>query len=184
MIAKLKKRFWKRINRFMQRKQEIRRRFTRWYYTNLAKISAASCGRNLHVNYKSTFDGECHFGDNCNFNGMCVKGSGFVKFGNNFHSGENCKIITQNHNYDKGNQIPYDSTYILKKVIIEDNVWFCDNVIVIGSVTIGEGAILAAGAVVSKDVPKYAVVGGNPAKVIKYRDIAHYEDLKAIGACH
>ncbi len=74
--------------------------------------------------------------------------------------------------------IPYDKTYVYKTVKIENNVWFGNNVIVTGNITIGEGAIIAAGAVVSKDVPKCAIVGGNPAKVIKYRDVEHYELLK------
>ena len=148
------------------------------YYTNIAKKRAADCGIGLKVNYKSTFGGTVHFGDNCNFNGMNVAGGGEVYFGNNFHSGVECMIVTQNHNYDEGTEIPYDSTYIKKKVVIEDNVWFGNRVIVVGNVTIGEGAIIAAGAVVSKDVPKCAIVGGNPAKVIKYRDIEHYNKLK------
>ena len=87
-------------------------------------------------------------------------------------------IITQNHNYDEGNSIPYDDTYIYKTVIIEDNVWLGNRVIITGNITIGEGAIVAAGSVVCKDVPKYAIVGGNPAKVIKYRNIEHYNELK------
>ena len=99
-------------------------------------------------------------------------------FGNNFHSGVECMIVTENHNYDEGTEIPYDSSYVFKKVVIEDNVWFGNRVIVVGNVTIGEGAIIAAGAVVTKDVPKCAIVGGNPAKVIKYRDIEHYNKLK------
>jgi acetyltransferase-like isoleucine patch superfamily enzyme len=45
-------------------------------------------------------------------------------------------------------------------------------------VHIGEGAIVAIGSVVVKDVPPYAIVGGNPAKVIKYRDIDHFNKLK------
>ena len=50
---------------------------------------------------------------------------------------------------------------------------------VVGNVDIGEGAIIAAGAVVTKDVPPLAIVGGgNPAKVIKFRDKEHYFQLK------
>lgn len=109
---------------------------------------------------------------------MTVAGGGEVHFGNNFHSGVDCMIITENHNYE-GNGIPYDETSVLKKVVIEDNVWFGNRVIVVGNITIGEGAILAAGSVVTRDVPKCAIVGGNPAKVIKYRDIDHYEQMKA-----
>ena len=50
--------------------------------------------------------------------------------------------------------------------------------IVLGGVTIGEGAIIQAGSVIIKDIPKYAIAGGHPAKVFKYRDIEHYIKLK------
>ena len=89
-------------------------------------------------------------------------------------------IITQNHNYE-GESIPYDKTFIYKNIKIGDCVWFGNRVTVTGNVTIGEGAIIAAGAVVTKDVPDCAIVGGNPAKIIKYRDKEHYYRLKAEG---
>jgi len=53
--------------------------------------------------------------------------------------------------------------------IIGNDVWIGANAIILQGVTIGDGAIVAAGAVVTKDVPPYAIVGGVPAKVIKYR---------------
>ena len=59
-----------------------------------------------------------------------------------------------------------------------------DRVIVLGGVTIGEGAIIQAGSVVVNDIPKYAIAGGHPAKVFAARDIAHYEELKALGKFH
>ncbi len=151
------------------------------YYSRLARASAVECGENLCVNNPCIFGGQVYFGNNCNFNGMQVLGDGEVHFGDNFHSGVECMIINQNHNYDHGTAIPYDDTFELKKIAIEDNVWFGNRVTVVGNVTIGEGSIVAAGAVVTKDVPKCAIVGGNPAKVIKYRDIEHYELLKSEG---
>lgn len=54
-------------------------------------------------------------------------------------------------------------------IVLEDDVWIGCNVTVLSGVHIGQGAVVAAGAVVDKDVPPYAVVGGVPAKVIKYR---------------
>jgi len=121
---------------------------------------------------------------NPNFNGMIIAGSGEVIIGDNFHSGDNCIILTGNHNYDNGKKIPYDDTYIDKKVIIEDNVWFGSRVIVLGGVTIGEGAIIQAGAVVVNSIPVCGIAGGNPAKVFKYRDKIHYYDLKEKGLFH
>jgi acetyltransferase-like isoleucine patch superfamily enzyme len=54
-------------------------------------------------------------------------------------------------------------------IVIADDVWIGTNAIICSGVKIGQGAIVAAGAVVTKDVPPYAIVGGNPAKIIKYR---------------
>ncbi len=55
------------------------------------------------------------------------------------------------------------------QTIIENDVWIGAKAIVLGGITIGTGAIVAAGSVVVKDVPPYAIVGGNPAKLIKFR---------------
>jgi acetyltransferase-like isoleucine patch superfamily enzyme len=118
-------------------------------------------------------------GINVNFNGMTILGNANVTIGNNFHSGTGCIIITSYHNYDGGDEIPYDSTYIHKDVIIEDNVWLGTNVTILGGVTIGEGAIIQIGSVVVSDIPPCAIAGGHPAKVYKYRDKEHYDKLKS-----
>jgi acetyltransferase-like isoleucine patch superfamily enzyme len=60
---------------------------------------------------------------------------------------------------------------ITKPITIKDNVWIATGAMVLPGVTIGEGAVVAAGAVVTKDVDDWMVVGGNPAKVIKKRVI-------------
>lgn len=54
-------------------------------------------------------------------------------------------------------------------IVIKDDVWIGHRAIILSGVTVGQGAVIAAGAVVTKDVPPYAIVGGVPAKVIKYR---------------
>lgn len=113
-----------------------------------------------------------------NSNGIVISGMGGVKIGNYFHTGENCKIMLGSHDYNNGESIPYGTSYDKKYVEIDDFVWLGSNVIISGNVKIGEGAIVAIGSVVVKDVPPYAVVGGNPAKVIKYRDIDHFNKLK------
>lgn len=79
-------------------------------------------------------------------------------------------IITGNHEFnridipmrDQGETRP-------ESVVIDDDVWIGTRSIILPGVHIEKGAIIGAGAVVTKDVPEYAVVGGNPAKVIKYR---------------
>lgn len=55
------------------------------------------------------------------------------------------------------------------KIIVGDDVWIGFNSLILSGVNIGQGAVVAAGSVIVKDVPPYAIVGGNPAKVIKYR---------------
>lgn len=134
-------------------------------------ISKQSLTKNTILNY------------NPNFNGMNIKGGGEVLIGNNFHSGVGCLIITQNHNYN-GSSLPYDNTYILKDVVIGDNVWLGDRVIILGGVNIGEGAIIQAGAVVVNNIPDLAIAGGNPAKVFKYRDKDLYYKLKKNACFH
>ncbi len=137
---------------------------------------AASVGKGLYVGGASSVNANTYLGNNVNFNGMTILGKGKVVIGDNFHSGTECQIITSIHNYD-GNALPYDSTNINKNVTIGDNVWLGNRVIILGGVTINDGVIVQAGAVVVSDVPKYGIVGGNPAKVFKYRNKEHYDKL-------
>lgn len=109
---------------------------------------------------------------------MVYKSMGGVSIGDNFHSGPGCLLITDMHNYEHGNAIPYDNTIVKKQIMIGDNVWLGTRVIVLGGCSIGEGAVIQAGSVVTKDVPVCAVVGGHPAQVFKYRDKEHYNKLK------
>ena len=107
--------------------------------------------------------------------------SGGISIGRNFHTGRNLTIFSTNHNYEFPDRIPYDDVQLLRPVIIADFVWCGANVTIAPGVHIGEGAIVAAGSVVVKDVPPCAVVGGNPATVLKYRDMAHFRRIKAAG---
>lgn len=154
------------------------KRIFRFYYTNKVKKRCASYEFPLYINGKSTVTPTTHLGKNVHFNGMNISGGGKVIIGDNFHSGTECMMITQNHNYDSGTKIPYDDTYIFKDIHIEDNVWLGSRVIILGGVTIGEGAIIQAGSVVVSDIPKYGIAGGHPAKTFSYRNKEHYEKLK------
>lgn len=163
---------------------KFKRKLIAKYYTWRVKIVAKSYGKGLTVNGKSSIGKNTYLGENVSFNGMRILGGGTVKIGNNFHSGRECMMITQYHNYDHGTKIPYDDTYIFKDIVIEDQVWLGNRVIVLGGVTIGEGAIVQAGSVVVNDIPKYAIAGGHPAKVFSQRNIEHYEKLKKEGMFH
>lgn len=117
---------------------------------------------------------------------MLVSGRGEVFIGNYFHSGSECRIIPDTHNYDNGSAIPYGPSGedISKKVVIEDFVWLGDRVIVLGGVTLGEGCIVQAGSVVTKSLPPLSIAGGHPAKVFRMRDAEHFARLKALGRFH
>ena len=147
-------------------------------YQHRCERVAKIYGNNFKVNGESYVTPNTILGENVNFNGMKIQGNGKVIIGDNFHSGIDCMIITTIHNYDNGNAIPYDDTIISKDVIIEDNVWLGNRVIILPGVTIKEGAIIQAGSVVVSDIEKYAIAGGHPAKIFKYRDIDHYKKLK------
>lgn len=106
---------------------------------------------------------------------------GDITVGNNCIFAAHCTVLTRSHDYYKGNALPYGTDYIEKPVVIGDNVWFGNHVIIVPGVRVGEGAVVAMGAVVTEDVPPCAVVGGNPARVLKYRDKEMYEKLKRMG---
>ncbi len=152
-------------------------KFNNIYYASRVKKQAASLDGKIYVGGKSFVTNKTHLGNNVNFNGMSIVGKGNVYIGDNFHSGPGCQIITSFHNYE-GNALPYDEKTIDKDVIIEDNVWFGNNVIVLGGVKIGEGAIIQAGSVVCKDIEPLGIAGGHPATVFKYRNKSHYYNLK------
>jgi acetyltransferase-like isoleucine patch superfamily enzyme len=95
--------------------------------------------------------------------------------------GPRVTIVTTNHNYDTGQSLPYDHVSISEPVLTEDCVWIGAGVCIVPGVTIREGAIVGMGAVVTRDVPAMAIVGGNPARVIKYRDEVHYHELRNQG---
>lgn len=73
--------------------------------------------------------------------------------------------------YEKfvGKQVPVMNFDMMRRVQIGNDVWIGANATILGGVSIGDGAIVAAGAVVTKDVPPYAIVGGVPARIIRYR---------------
>lgn len=148
------------------------------YYKRRIVNTCKSFKGRIIVKGKTIVNTNTVLGENVSFNGLIIAGNGEVAIGDNFHSGAECIFFTDIHNYDHGTALPYDNTVISKKITVQDNVWIGSRVIVLGGVTIEEGVVIQAGSVVVSNIPKYAVAGGNPAKVFKYRDIDHYEKLK------
>lgn len=170
--------FYKVCRKFIFWRSNIIKKFNKNYYTWLAKQTVSSFQEPLKINNKTILSKNTYLGSNTNFNGLEITGIAKVEIGNNFHSGVQCKIITSFHNFE-GTRIPYDHTLVNKNVKIGDNVWLGDQVIVLGGVTIGEGAIIQAGSVVVSNIPEYGIAGGHPAKVFKYRNIENYHSLKS-----
>ena len=145
---------------------------------------AKKVGKGLYVGGHSVVTSNTVLGDFVHFNGLKINGAGNVTIGKYFHSGVECLIIAQSHDYDNGEAIPYGAKMIYKDIVIEDFVWLGSRVTILPGTKIGEGAIIQAGAVVHGEIPTYAIAGGNPAKVFKYRDIEHFKKLKSEGKFH
>lgn len=127
------------------------------------------CGKNVNIYPKSYFDTELELGDNSDI-GLKANLQGKVIIGNDVIMGPECNIWTVNHAYDRMDiPIKYQGVTKAQPVIIGSGVWIGSRVTILPGVVIGEGAIVGSGAVVTKSVPDYAIVGGNPAKIIKYR---------------
>ena len=104
-------------------------------------------------------------GAHTNINKRCVlDGRGGLKIGNNVDIAQETNIWTEQHDY---NSPTYKA--ICKAVVIDDYVWLASRVTVLPGVHIGRGAVVASGAVVTKDVHPLAIVAGVPAKIIGYR---------------
>lgn len=89
--------------------------------------------------------------------------------GDDVRTGPEFAIITANHSFDNPD-IPIRLQGKTKSpVVIKDRVWIGMRVIILPGVTIGEGAVIGAGSIVTKDVKPYDIVAGNPARVIKNR---------------
>lgn len=135
-----------------------------------AKMMFDKCGRNVNLCNKATVSTRIEIGDNsgighrANITGKCIIGSNVIM-------APECSIFTTNHNIDRVDiPIKYQGSSEERAVVIQDDVWIGYRVIILPGVEIGRGAVIGAGAVVSRNVPDYAVVVGNPARIVKYRN--------------
>jgi acetyltransferase-like isoleucine patch superfamily enzyme len=88
----------------------------------------------------------------------------------------NLVLYTNSHNY-QGNCLPFDKSHINSSVVIESNVWIGMNVTISPGTHIGEGAIIGLGTRLFGKIPKLAIVGSQPPKIIKSRDKVHYDKM-------
>jgi len=94
---------------------------------------------------------------------------GEVKIGDNVLIGHGSKIISANHIIPEGRGTIRFSGHICEPIVIEDDVWIAAQAVVLPGVRIGTGSVVAAGAVVTKNVDPFTIVGGVPAHIIKHR---------------
>lgn len=141
---------------------------------NCIKDSRVEFGGKSYIEYTENIDiqGNIYIGPDAYWSAK-----GGISIGNNVIFGPKTIIWTYNHNYNSELSIPYGGQDTLDKVIIEDNVWIGLGACIMPGVLIGEGAIVAAKSVVTKNVPPYAIVGGNPAKSIGKRNEDIYKKL-------
>lgn len=112
----------------------------------------SDCGKNIHLGKNVFINSGCKFQD-----------QGGIHIGDRALIGHNVVLATLNHPLDPAHRSSMDP----KPIHIEEDVWIGSNATVLPGVRIGHGSVVAAGAVVTKDVPPLTVVGGVPAKVIK-----------------
>lgn len=96
--------------------------------------------------------------------------SGTIKIGSRVLIGYRTQINSSNHAIPPKPERIFGGGEDNKPIIIGDDVWIGGNCMIMAGVTIGEGAVIAGGAVVTKDVEPYSIVGGVPARLIKYRN--------------
>jgi len=157
----------------------------------IIKKSFAECGVDVHVPAKCSFSGisNIYVGNHVFFGAEAriLTTRAKVIFGNYIMLGPGVTIITGDHRTDIVGRYMVDIKDSEKlpendeDVVIEDDVWLGANAVILKGVTIGKGAIVASGALVTKNVPPYSIVGGVPAKLLKSRftdeEIQEHENL-------
>ena len=120
----------------------------------------------------------CDFGNRVKFgkgvflnHSAILSASGGIEFEDGVLVAPGVRIATITHDMNRRH-----TTYTYGKVTIRKNAWIGMNVTICPGVTIGRYAVVAAGAVVTKDIPDYAVAGGVPAKVLRYLDPAEQQE--------
>lgn len=175
------KKFFKKVQRFLCRNFYYNfARFLPVSYSRggkTAKKIRAYCaskflvhvGKDVNIEKGAKITSSMEIGDRSGV-GINAMIGGKVIIGNDVMMGPECIIYTSNHKFDR-NDIPMNQqgSSEEKPVIIGNDVWIGGRVIILPGVHVGNGAIIGAGSVVTKDVPDYAIVAGNPALVKKYR---------------
>lgn len=134
-----------------------------------AKLILLNCGKDVNIEKGAVFASNVDLG---NYSGIGINAriGGKCSIGNNVMMGPECIIYTINHSISR-TDVPMNAqgNEIEQPVVIEDDVWIGARVTILPGCHICKGSVIAAGAVVTRDVSPYTIVGGVPAKIIKKR---------------
>lgn len=143
---------------------------------SISIIAPVSIGKNSHFFADGgliKIDKNTAFNMNVHINASV---GGEINIGKECLIGPNVIMRTAGHNFDNLKVLIRKQGHTVSNIIIDDNVWVGANSVILGGVHIGHGAIIGAGAVVTKDVPCNVIVGGVPAKIIKKRNVDEIEE--------
>ncbi|MDT0442209.1 acyltransferase [Streptomyces johnsoniae] len=171
--------FWERADESRQQAQRARQEAIgrqcgatlgpRTFISELAMVSptALTLGANSYIAAHAYVTGTVRAGDDCTLNAYSVV-RGTVTLGNGVRIGAHTSILGFNHSFAPDRPV-FRQAGTERGIAIGDDVWIGSNAVIVDGVTIGSHAVIGAGSVVTKDVPDWAVVAGNPARVIRDR---------------
>jgi maltose O-acetyltransferase len=135
-----------------------------------ARPLLASTGRDVNIERGAIFPPDVvHLGDRSGL-GINSQMKGPVTIGCDVMMGPEVLVFTTDHTFDDTSRpMREQGMAAIRPVTIEDDVWIGQRAMILPGVTVGRGSVVAAGAVVTKDVPPLSVVGGNPARVLRSR---------------
>jgi maltose O-acetyltransferase len=142
---------------------------SRWVRYQLCRRIFIKCGENVNIEHGADIGIKIEIGDNSGIGVNCIVGE--AKIGKDVMMGPDVVFLSGSHRFDDVS-IPMRLQGYIKYCEIEigDDVWIGTRAIIMPAIKIGKGAIIGAGSIITKDVPDYAIVAGNPAKIIRFRD--------------
>ncbi len=134
------------------------------------KLMLRKCGKHVNIEKGAVFSRRVSLGDYSGI-GINARIGGKCTIGQYVMMGPNCTIYSRNHKFSDISKPMMEQGFSEpQEVIIGDDVWIGGSVTILPGVKIGSHSIIGACSVVTKDVPEYAIVAGNPAQIKKYRN--------------
>ena len=150
--------------------------------TTYLRKKLKSCGETVHFQFPLTITNpnQVEIGNHVAFAAYVhIWGAGSVTIGNRVMIGSHTAITSITHDYNE--DIMYDKS-VLKPVVIGNDVWIGTHAVIMPGIRIGDGAVIGAGSIVTKDVEPLTIVAGIPAKFMKKRHLSSLvEDLVDVG---